>query len=182
MEFVVLSTLDWRLRSITPFSFISFFAYKVDPTGTYTGFLISRASEIILSHLQEVSFLEYRPSCVAAATILSAAGDLPVFSFLNPQYAESWCDGLHREKLISCYQLVQQIMMNDMSRKTPKKSLPQLRVMSRMSLGCSESSSSSSSSSWTSASSSSSSASCSSSKRRRLDNYLWTDDDKGNSE
>ncbi|KAL3511248.1 hypothetical protein ACH5RR_030649 [Cinchona calisaya] len=172
MEFLVLSTLDWKLRSITPFTFISFFAYKVDPSGTYTSFLISRASDIILSHIQDVIFLEYRPSCIAAVTILSAARDLPIFSFLSPEYAESWCDGLHREKIISCYHLVQQIMVNNRSRKATKF-LPQLRVMSRMSLSSSESSSSSTSSS------SSSSSSC---KRRRMDNYFWTDDDKGSSE
>ncbi|KAI5679159.1 hypothetical protein M9H77_10109 [Catharanthus roseus] len=97
MEVLVLNALDWRLRSITPFSFISLFACKVDPTGTYTAFLISRARDIILSHLQEVSFLEYRPSCIAAATILCAASDFPVFSFLNPEYAQSWCHGLHKD-------------------------------------------------------------------------------------
>ncbi|KVH97781.1 Cyclin-like protein [Cynara cardunculus var. scolymus] len=52
MEFLVLSVLDWRLRSVTPFSFIGFFAHKIDSTGTYTGFLISRATQIILSNIQ----------------------------------------------------------------------------------------------------------------------------------
>ncbi|CAI9092848.1 OLC1v1028190C1 [Oldenlandia corymbosa var. corymbosa] len=99
MELLVLSTLDWRLRSITPFSFIGFFAQKVDPTGTYSSFLISRASQIILSHIQDASFLGYWPSCIAAATILCAARDLPLFSFLNPEYAESWCDGLQRVRI-----------------------------------------------------------------------------------
>ncbi|XP_071928954.1 cyclin-D1-1 isoform X1 [Coffea arabica] len=175
MEFLVLNTLDWRLRSITPFSFLSFFAHKVDPTGTYAGFLISRANDIILSHIQgNASFLEYRPSCIAAVAILSAARDLPIFSFLSPEYAESWCDGLHREKIISCYGVVQQIIIDNRPRKSPKF-LPQLRVMSRMSLASTESSS-------TSSNSSSSSSSLSSCKRRRLENYLWTDDDKGSSE
>lgn len=49
----MLSVLDWRLRSITPFSFIYYFACKLDSTGTnYAGFLVSRASEIILSNMQ----------------------------------------------------------------------------------------------------------------------------------
>lgn len=52
MELVVLSVLDWRLRSVTPFSFISHFAYKLDSTGAYTGFLISRATQIVLSNIQ----------------------------------------------------------------------------------------------------------------------------------
>jgi hypothetical protein len=48
----VLSVLDWRLRSITPFSFIAYFACKIDSAGTYTGFLVSRATEIILSNMK----------------------------------------------------------------------------------------------------------------------------------
>jgi cyclin D1/2/4 len=52
MELLVLSVLDWRLRSITPFSFTGFFACKLDPTGAYIGFLISRATEIILSNIK----------------------------------------------------------------------------------------------------------------------------------
>ncbi|KAJ9563833.1 hypothetical protein OSB04_008993, partial [Centaurea solstitialis] len=96
MEFLVLSVLDWRLRSVTPFSFIGFFAHKIDPTGTYTGFLISRATQIILSNIQEASLLEYWPSCIAAATILCAASDLSNFSLINAEHAESWCDGLSK--------------------------------------------------------------------------------------
>lgn len=170
MEFFVLSVLDWRLRSITPFSFISYFAYKLDSTGTYTGILISRATQIILSNIQESSFLEYWPSCIAAATILCAAHDIPSFSVVNPELAESWCEGLNKEKIFSCYQLMQGIAVvniNNRGRKRPRI-LPQLRVMTRATIGLGDSSSSSSSSSP-----------C---KRRKLNNNLWVDDDKGSSD
>uniref|UniRef100_A0A5B7A0G8 Putative cyclin-D1-1 isoform X2 n=1 Tax=Davidia involucrata TaxID=16924 RepID=A0A5B7A0G8_DAVIN len=166
MEFLVLGVLDWRLRSVTPFSFISFFAYKLDSTGTYTGFLISRATEIILANIREASFLEYWPSCIAAATILCAANDIPTFSLLNPAHAESWCEGLSKEKIISCYQLMQDFEVDNRQRKPPKV-LPQLRVMTRVRIVSGDSSSSSSSSSY---------------KRRKLNNSLWIDDDKGSSD
>ncbi|KAF4395447.1 hypothetical protein G4B88_010911 [Cannabis sativa] len=106
MELLVLNVLDWRLRSITPFSFTGFFACKLDSTGTLTGFLISRATEIILSNIQEASFLEYRPSCIAAAAMLSAANEIPSFSMVKAEHAESWCDGLSKEKIIGCYELL----------------------------------------------------------------------------
>ncbi|CAL5349968.1 unnamed protein product [Camellia sinensis] len=166
MELLVLTVLDWRLRSITPFSFISYFAYKLDSTGTYTGFLISRATQIILSNIQEASFLEYWPSCIAAATILCAAHDIPNLSIVNPAHAESWCEGLRKEKIISCYQLMQEIAVDNRGRKAPKV-LPQLRVMTQVSIGPGDSSSSSSSSSF---------------KRRKLNKSLWVDDDKGSSD
>ncbi|KAI8528388.1 hypothetical protein RHMOL_Rhmol12G0145000 [Rhododendron molle] len=168
MELVVLSVLNWRLRSVTPFSFISYFAYKLDSTGAYTGFLISRATQIVLSSIQESSFLEYWPSCIAATTILCASHDIPCFSLVNPELAESWCEGLNKEKIFSCYQLMQGIAVvnNNRGRKRPRI-LPQLRVMTRATIGLGDSSSSSSSSPY---------------KRRKLNNSLWVDDDKGSSD
>ncbi|XP_057774665.1 cyclin-D1-1 isoform X2 [Salvia miltiorrhiza] len=168
MELLVLRVLDWRLRSISPFCYLSFFAVKIDPTATYTGFLVSRAKEIILSTMQESSFLEYRPSCVAAAAILCAANDLPKFSLISAQHAESWSDGLDKESITRCQQLIQKLAGKKKARKQPKV-LPQLRVMTT--------------SSDTSSSASSSSSSTSSPyKRRRLNNKAWVGDDKGSSD
>lgn len=168
MEFLILSVLDWRLRSVTPFSFIGFFAHKIDSTGTYTGFLISRATQIILSNIQEASLLEYWPSCIAAATILCAASDLSNFSLINAEHAESWCDGLSKEKITSCYRLVQGVSPLERSTTKSSKILPvQVRVMTRASIGSGDSSSSSSSPS--------------SYKRRKLNNCSWVDDDKRSS-
>lgn len=169
MELLVLSVLDWRLRSITPFTFISFFAWKVDPTGTGVGFLISRATDVILSNIQETSFLEYRPSCIAVAAVLSAASDIPSLSLRNPENAESWCDGLSKEKIISCYRLMQKLVHSSSKRKPPKV-LPQFRVTTQARARFSDSSSSSSLSlSYDN-------------KRRKLNNSLWVDVDKGSSE
>ncbi|KAI3818161.1 hypothetical protein L1987_11964 [Smallanthus sonchifolius] len=166
MEFLVLTVLDWRLRSITPFSFIGFFAHKMDSTGTYAGFLISRATQIIISNIQEASLLEYWPSCIAAATILCAASDLSNFSLINADHAESWCDGLSKEKITKCYRLVQGVSPLDRSTTKSTKILPvQLRVMTRVSIKSGDSSSSSPSSY----------------KRRKLNNYSWVDDDKRSS-
>lgn len=162
MELLVLRVLEWRLRSISPFCYLSYFAVKVDPTGTCSGFLTSRATKIILSVIQETSLLEYRPSCIAAAAILCAANDMPNFSFITVQHAESWSDGLHRDHIMNCYQLLRQLGFRNKSNKQPKV-LPQLRVMSLASITSSESSSSSSSSSC---------------KRRKLNNSSWADDDK----
>ncbi|KAK4376816.1 hypothetical protein RND71_003112 [Anisodus tanguticus] len=171
MEFLVLRVLDWRLRSITPFSFLNYFAYKLDSVGTFTAFLISRASQIILSNIQEASFLEYWPSCIAAATILCAANDLPNFSLVNAEHAESWCDGLRKDKIVGCYELVQKYAIALRPRRFPRV-LPQVRVMTRASTVASSDSSSSSSSSSTSY------------KRRKLSNSWWstTDDDRASSD
>nr|XP_007153670.1 hypothetical protein PHAVU_003G054900g [Phaseolus vulgaris]ESW25664.1 hypothetical protein PHAVU_003G054900g [Phaseolus vulgaris] len=172
MELLVLGVLDWRLRSVTPLCFLAFFACKVDSTGTFTTFLISQATEIIVSNIQEASFLAYRPSCIAAAAIVSAAKEIPNWAALKPEHAESWCEGLRKEKIIGCYQLMQELVVNNNRRKLPIV-LPQLRVTTRTRMRSSVTSFSSSSSS--------SSSFCLSCKRRKLNNCLWVDD-KGNSE
>ncbi|KAJ8759019.1 hypothetical protein K2173_003257 [Erythroxylum novogranatense] len=166
MELLVLSVLDWRLRSVTPFSFIDFFATKLDPAGTDIGFLISRATEIILSNIQEASFLEYWPSSIAAAAILCAANEIPNLSLANPEHVESWCEGLSKENILGCYLLMQDLEMGN-SRRKPSKVIPQFRVTIRARMRSSDSSSSSSSPSF---------------RRRKLNNCLWVDDDKGSSQ
>ncbi|GAA0170332.1 kinase activator [Lithospermum erythrorhizon] len=173
MELLVLSELDWKLRSITPFDFLTFFAFKVDSTGAYTGILNSRASQVLLHMIQECSILEYKPSCIAAAAILSAANEFPKFSFVDAQCAEKWSDGLHKDEIISCYGLMQQIGIN-MPWEGPKV-IPQLRITTRMSSSFNNSFSSSTSTTM------SSSTHCYN-KRRKLSDTLWTNDDKETSD
>eukprot|EP00262_Sarcandra_glabra_P014951 TRINITY_DN4508_c0_g1_i3.p1 TRINITY_DN4508_c0_g1~~TRINITY_DN4508_c0_g1_i3.p1 ORF type:complete len:165 (-),score=22.03 TRINITY_DN4508_c0_g1_i3:930-1424(-) len=102
MELLVLSALNWRLRSITPFNFIDFLAYKVDTSGTFIRFLVSRATQIILATTQGIDFLEYWPSSVATAAVLCAADEIPNLSLMNPGSAISWCVGLSKVRKGNC--------------------------------------------------------------------------------
>lgn len=157
MELLVLTTLDWRLRSITPFTFFHFFASKVDPSSNYIGFLISRATRIILTTIQEISVLHYMPSSVAVASILHAATEIPSLSVITPENAASWCQGLRKDRIIGCYQLMGKLVMVGQKQRRPPKVLPQHRVMTHTELDSGDSSS------------------FSSSKRRKLNNYGHND-------
>lgn len=44
----------------------------------------------------ETSFLAYWPSCIAVAAILYAASEIPNWSIIKPEHAESWCEGLRK--------------------------------------------------------------------------------------
>ncbi|KAI4382583.1 hypothetical protein MLD38_008530 [Melastoma candidum] len=172
MELLVLTVLDWRLRSITPFCFLSFFAFKVDPTGTFVGLLVTHATEVILSNIQEISLLGYRPSSMAAAALLCAVNTIPSLSLRNPGDAESWCSGLVKEEIVGCYRLIEELVQKKTKRKALKV-LPQFRVTTRAGTRYGNSSSSS-------CSSSSSSDPCN--KRRKPNLCLWVDEEeKGNS-
>lgn len=54
MELLVLTALNWRLRSVTPFTFIDFFACKVDPRGQHTRYLIARATQMIIAAIHGI--------------------------------------------------------------------------------------------------------------------------------
>ncbi|OAP14458.1 CYCD1 [Arabidopsis thaliana] len=166
MELLVLSVLDWRLRSVTPFDFISFFAYKIDPSGTFLGFFISHATEIILSNIKEASFLEYWPSSIAAAAILCVANELPsLSSVVNPHESpETWCDGLSKEKIVRCYRLMKAMAIENNRLNTPKV-IAKLRVSVRAS-------------STLTRPSDESSSPC---KRRKLSGYSWVGDETSTS-
>ena len=48
MELLVLSTLEWRMSSVTPFSYIDYFFHKLGICNVLLRALLSRVSEIIL--------------------------------------------------------------------------------------------------------------------------------------
>ncbi|KAL0664667.1 hypothetical protein Bca4012_101505 [Brassica carinata] len=171
MELLVLDVLDWRLRSVTPFSFLSFFAYKIDPLGTSLGFFRSHATEIILSNIKEASFLEYRPSSIAAAAILCVANELPSLSSAANLHdsPETWCNGLSKEKIVRCYKLMKAMAIENNRRNSPRV-IAKLRVSVRAA------------STLMRPSDESSSSSSSPSKRRKLSDYSWVGDDKSSSE
>ncbi|GAB2278134.1 hypothetical protein Dimus_012831 [Dionaea muscipula] len=168
MELLVLGALDWRLRLITPFSFIGFFAYKLDPRGTHMGFLLARAKVFILSNLQESSFLDHLPSSIAAAAILCAASEIPNLSFVTPEQAESWCDGLNKDKVFQCYRLMQHCVVDRPPKVSPLLTVTTMTSTTSTNTGSMDLFPSSSSSSPP--------------KRRKLNNWSWVDDDTGNSD
>ncbi|KAI4304945.1 hypothetical protein MLD38_040399 [Melastoma candidum] len=67
VELLVLSILNWRLKSITPFSSLGFFSLKVDLTGIFVRVLVSRATEAILSNIKGCRNIIHRalPRCNA---------------------------------------------------------------------------------------------------------------------
>lgn len=133
MELLVLDVLEWRMRLVTPFNFLAFFAHKLDPTGRYSGFIATQASDMILaavsgncSFLQifiiglnmsvnlcstinyfftDASILQYRPSCIAASALLCTATNIQALPHMESEIAESWCDGLSRVSKLNTHHL-----------------------------------------------------------------------------
>ncbi|XP_039815868.1 cyclin-D2-1-like isoform X5 [Panicum virgatum] len=113
MELLVLTALNWRLRSVTPFTFIDFFACKVDPGERHTRCLIARATQVILAAMHDIEFLDHCPSSMAAAAVLRATGETPSLESVGPEAAVRWCIGLAEDAISSCYRLMQQLVIGN---------------------------------------------------------------------
>ncbi|GMN50941.1 hypothetical protein TIFTF001_020087 [Ficus carica] len=111
MELLVLDTLSWRMRSITPFSFFSFFMsfFELsDPPSMQA--LKDRASEFIFTSQNDVKFLEFRPSIIAASALLFASHELFPLQFPNFKASLSNCQYVKFENLLTCFNLMQEMV------------------------------------------------------------------------
>ncbi|CAK9161600.1 unnamed protein product [Ilex paraguariensis] len=113
MESLILGALKWRMRSITPFSFISFFIslfkFKEPPLRQA---LKARAIEIIFKAQNEIKLLEFKPSILAASALLSASHELFPMQFLCFRKAISNCPHVNKDNLLSCYNVMQETAMD----------------------------------------------------------------------
>ncbi|KAF0903176.1 hypothetical protein E2562_025757 [Oryza meyeriana var. granulata] len=141
MELIVLAELDWRLWSVTPFTFVDFFACKAGSPKRSSRILALRACQIILNAFHEIEFLNHCVSSMAAAAVLFAVNESPAMSCrsVSPESAASWCIGLTEEGISSCYQLLQQLALNtERERKRhPMMISPQMRPMACSSISSS---------------------------------------------
>ncbi|KAB2087784.1 hypothetical protein ES319_A04G128500v1 [Gossypium barbadense] len=104
MEYVILGALKWRMRSITPFSFISFFIslFKLkDPP--LMDVLKARAVERIMEAQNEIKLLEFKPSIIAATALVCASHELFPSQFPSFRKAISYCPYVNKENMLNCY-------------------------------------------------------------------------------
>lgn len=126
MEKIILALLQWRMRSITPFSFLQYFLSLVNiQDSSLSQSLKTRASDIIfnvqhgnsiyapLSYVirlmyqikfvvqlpwshADLKLLEYKPSIIAASSLLSAIQDLDPLTFPSSKTTISSCEFVNR--------------------------------------------------------------------------------------
>ncbi|XP_060190097.1 putative cyclin-D6-1 [Lycium barbarum] len=110
MEFLILGGLKWRMRSITPFAFINFFIslFKFKDLPLQQA-LKGRATEIIFSAQNEIKILQFKPSIISASALLSASHELFPLQFPCYKSAILNCSYVHKDDLLSCYNVMQEI-------------------------------------------------------------------------
>lgn len=111
MELLVLDALNWRMRSITPFSFVHFFVSLFelkDPSSSQP--LKDRATEIIFKAQNEIKFLEFKPSIIAASALLVASNERFPLQFPCFKCSIYSCEFVNEEKLLECFNALQEMV------------------------------------------------------------------------
>ncbi|KAI4337623.1 hypothetical protein L6164_016012 [Bauhinia variegata] len=107
MELLVLSTLRWRMQTITPFSFIDYFLRKINFDEIPPRNSIVRSTQLILSTARGIDFLEFRPSETAAAVAIAVVGETQT---VNPDKAISVLIHLvEKERVLKCIKMIHQL-------------------------------------------------------------------------
>lgn len=114
MELLILSTLKWRMQAITPFSFIDQFMEKMNNGGggekTLCSSLIFKSTQLILSTIRGIDFLEFRPSEIAAAVaIVVVVGEIKALHSHQP--ISALIHHLHKERVMKCVELIYEMAL-----------------------------------------------------------------------
>ncbi|KAI5065473.1 hypothetical protein GOP47_0020168 [Adiantum capillus-veneris] len=112
MELNVLSAINWRLRCVTPFSFIEKAISQFHINQHLKSALMMRASELLLGALAEVEFLSFDPSVLASTSLCFALEELlPLHSDKLKLSLLNYIP-LDEGKLRSCYILLESLIVD----------------------------------------------------------------------
>ncbi|KAM7253182.1 hypothetical protein ACFE04_025800 [Oxalis oulophora] len=103
MELLILTTLSWRMQSVTPFSFLDHFLRAIDDEQKPLRPMILRSIQLISSIIKGINFLEYRPSEIAAAVTLSVLGETKI---VDTEKAISALKHVEKERVLKCIEML----------------------------------------------------------------------------
>ncbi|CAA0831194.1 Cyclin-D4-1 [Striga hermonthica] len=67
MEFLILNRLDWKIKAYTPCNFVDFYLRKMNNGESPSWRTINWSLDVIISTIQDIEFLKFRPSEIGAA-------------------------------------------------------------------------------------------------------------------
>ncbi|XP_042015783.1 cyclin-D3-1-like [Salvia splendens] len=124
MEILILSTLEWKMNLITPFSFLDYIARRLLLNEHLCGEFLARCQRLILSVIADIRFMAYLPSTMATATMIH------VITTIEPSIDSEHHDrllgilGINKDKVQDCCMLIQEVATNVRTNKRKFGSLP----------------------------------------------------------
>ncbi|KAJ8485776.1 hypothetical protein OPV22_018261 [Ensete ventricosum] len=105
MELFVLSTLEWRMLTVTPFPYLNVFASEFDELGPKG--LIPKAIDFIFAAIEVMNLVDFQPSTIAAAAVLAAWDGRLTKKLVESKTSLLSCRGsLDAEHVFSCYSVI----------------------------------------------------------------------------
>ncbi|MCD9646735.1 Cyclin-D2-1 [Datura stramonium] len=105
MELLVLSTLNWRMNAITPFSFIDYFLKKINGDQIAS---INQSVQLILSTSKGIHFLKFKPSEIAAAVAITVVA-VKSETVSSEKAISALVQHVQKDKVMRCVELIQEL-------------------------------------------------------------------------
>ncbi|XP_074263592.1 cyclin-D4-1-like [Silene latifolia] len=113
MELLVMSTLNWRMQSVTPFSFIDYFLYKLNCDQVPPPSLIFQAIQLIVSTIKGIDLLEYKPSEIAAAVAIAVSEETQTVQNPDTPFSTLFPEQLEKERVMKCVEMMHGMRLNN---------------------------------------------------------------------
>ncbi|KAI4321471.1 hypothetical protein MLD38_034846 [Melastoma candidum] len=110
MELLVLNTLEWRLRLVTPFDFLDYFAAMFCKEHHRPSEITSGSVEVILWMARDIGLLDRRPSTIAAAAAAATSNAIQSKDDLDSKMKSSrFLSNLDIDGVFSCYTQIKRL-------------------------------------------------------------------------
>ncbi|KAI4327355.1 hypothetical protein L6164_019827 [Bauhinia variegata] len=119
MELLILSCLEWKMGTVTPFAYLHYF-FKKFCGQSRPEVIVCRAVEHVLAITKDVNSMDHRPSIIASAAILAAFDGTLTIQTINHRISviSSW-GSLESDRVFFCYNLMLEIARRTIIKKTP---------------------------------------------------------------
>ncbi|XP_057794426.1 cyclin-D3-1-like [Salvia miltiorrhiza] len=127
MEILILSSLEWKMNLITPFSFLDYIARRLSLNDHICGEFLTRCERLILSVITDSRFMAYLPSTMASAAMVHLITSIEPSIDLEHHDRLLGILGINKDKVRECCTLIQEVATNvgiDANNKRKMGSLP----------------------------------------------------------
>ncbi|KAJ7550321.1 hypothetical protein O6H91_07G094900 [Diphasiastrum complanatum] len=112
MELAVLSSLGWRMSSVTAFAYVDFLLHRVNIGKHQQRSIMNRVTELLLETLSETAFTNYRPSIIAiSATSCAIEELLPLQAEMHKRTLLQQFP-IEKDTLERCYGLMEELVVD----------------------------------------------------------------------
>ncbi|KAL5102558.1 hypothetical protein RYX36_006885 [Vicia faba] len=113
MELMILSTLNWRMHSITPFSFIDYFLNKLNHDQVPTEDSFAQSFQLIMRTIRGTDFIQFKPSEIAAAVAVTISAEGENQTVETDKAVSLLTQYVEKERVMKCIEMFQQLESSD---------------------------------------------------------------------